>query len=635
MRKVQSMKIKSKKATIIYFLNGCKRYFAAALIFAVILVFFEMVNPKVIGYLVDYITGETEDIPVFILDFTEKLGGRQYCLSNLWIFACIVVLIALVGAVFRYLFSVMNVKGAEKLVKRMHDVLYEHIIHLPFSWHDKNSTGDIIQRCTSDVDMVRAFISDQMTNLIRMSLLIVVSLVFMWRINIWMAVAAIIFIPPVIIYSLVFHNRIGASFEKVDTEEGRLSAIVQENLTGVRVVRAFGREKYEKDRFEAKNEMYTGLWVHMMKILSTFWGVNDVISGLETLTVIALGSWLAVSGNITAGGFVAFAAYNLQLIQPVKELGRVISEMSKAGVSIERLRYIINSETEDEGSEKFPDKADIKFEHVSFAYHEQAASEEKAQNSTSEKPVSDNYVINDISLEIKQGQTIGILGSTGSGKSTLMQLLDEFYELCDGNGRITIGGIDVRNIKKSELRRNIGFVLQEPYLFSGTLEENIRLSGDGQDKKSLEECVKMACLDETIDKFNAGFDTLVGERGVTLSGGQKQRTAIAQMLMTHPKVMIFDDSLSALDIETDERLRENLKKIDKETTVIIISHRISSLKDADNIFVIDKGKIAESGTHVMLMENGGIYAKTAGLQHEGDSQIEEIKAALLREGDAV
>lgn len=618
------MKIKSKAETIMFFLKGCKKYFVTALIFAVILVFFEMVNPKVIGYLVDYIAGDEQELPAVMISFSEKIGGRRFCLSNLWIFALIVVAIALIGAIFRYLFSVMNAKGAEKLVKRMHDTLYGHIVHLPFSWHDENSTGDIIQRCTSDVDMVRAFLSDQMTNLIRMSLLIIVSLVFMWRISIGMTLSAVAFIPAVIIYSLVFHNKIGASFEKVDTEEGRLSAIVQENLTGVRVVRAFGRENYEKNRFETKNEMYTGLWVHMMKILSTFWCINDVICGVETLTVIALGSWLAVKGDITAGGFVAFAAYNLQLIQPVKELGRVISEMSKAGVSIERLQYIMNSEAEPDpkNGEDFPKKTDIRFENVSFAY-------DKSDNAAA----SGKNVIRGVKLEIKAGQTIGILGRTGSGKSTIMELLDAFYEIPEDCGRITIGGIDIRNIRKSELRKNIGFVLQEPYLFSGTLEENIRIAEDGSPDK-LDECVKTACLEETVQKFASGYDTYVGEKGVTLSGGQKQRTAIAQMLMTRPPIMIFDDSLSALDIETDVRLRENLKNISSGTTVIIISHRISSLENADNIFVIDDGKIVESGTHDVLIRAGGIYERTAGYQLEGDSQIEEIKAALLQKGGA-
>ena len=338
-----------------------------------------------------------------------------------------------------------------------------------------------------------------------------------------------------------------------------------------------------------------------MQLMSAYWASADVLTGLQVLTVIALGSYACINGTMTAGGFIAMTSYNIMLMWPVRQLGRVISEMSKAGISIERLRYIMNSETEtDKADAKEPPMdRDIVFDHVSFAY-----------------PGGSGEVLHDVSFTVPAGKTIGILGGTGSGKSTLMGLLTRLYELPPEDGKITVGGVDIADIKAAYLRKNIGIVLQEPYLFSRTLSENIGIADDA-DMKAIRRAARAASIDDAITSFTAGYDTFVGERGVTLSGGQKQRTAIAQMLVRHSPVMIFDDSLSAVDAETDMKIRAALPETTGSATVILIAHRITTLMNADNIIVLDKGRIRESGTHEELLKMNGLYRRIYDLQTAG------------------
>lgn len=591
----------SKVKTLSFFLRGSKRFFALGIVFVFVQVIFDMINPKVMGYTVDYIVGDTQNMPDMVLHFVDRLGGREYVLSHLWLIAIVIIALGILGAASRYLFRLFNALGGENLARRMRNTLFEHIMKLPYKWNDVNKTGDIIQRCTSDVDMIRNFIQEQLVNLFRMVAMIILALYFMFRIHAVLSLCACAFIVVVVVYSLIFHGKVGAQFAKVDEEEGRLSAVAQENLAGVRVVRAFGRELYEKNRFETKNEIYIGHWVGMMSLLAKFWTISDMVKHMQTVTVLALGAYFTINGQMTPGEYVSFIAYNLLIIQPIMELGRVISEMSKSGVSIERLKYIIDSEAEQDAPDAvdFPGYGDIEIRNVSFAY-------------------DSSKVLDDVSMTIHKGETIGILGGTGSGKSTLMLLLDSLYELTGGS--ISINGVDISKIKKSELRKNIGFVLQEPYLFSRSLKDNIRIANDEADEEQLDRAVEIASLKQSIGRFKDGYDTYVGERGVTLSGGQKQRTAIAQMLIRNPQIMIFDDSLSAVDAKTDAAIRRGLKEASRDATVIIISHKITTIMGADNIYVFDGGRVVESGKHEELIQNHGIYSRIFDLQRNAQGE---------------
>ena len=580
-------------------------YFVS-IFFSVIVTVLDFLGPKIIQYTVDYCIADTAlekgSVPLLMETLVEKVGGREFLREHLIYVAAVVAAIAVAAAICRYLMKLINSYAAEKFVRRMRDKLFEHIMELPFSWHSENHTGDIIQRCTSDVDTVKMFISEQLHSLVRIIIRIVVAVYFMLGINKTMTFISATFIPVIVLYSCYFHNKIRAGFEKADAEEGRLSATAQENLTGVRVVRAFGREKYERDRFEKRNHDYTNLWIKLINILAAFWASNDLISGLQVMMITIFGAVFCVRSYITVGEYIAFVAYNAMLTWPVRALGRIISEMSKARVAIDRIGYIINSEAEkDSENATEPDmRGDIRFENVSYRY----------ENGSDE-------VVNNVSFTIKAGTTVGILGGTGSGKSTLMYLLDRLYKLPEENGSIYIGDMNIADIKAKYLRKNIGLVLQEPFLFSGTLSENIGITKKDPDMKEIREAARIAALDDTILSFNKGYDTYVGERGVTLSGGQKQRTAIAQMLLSKPPIMVFDDSLSAVDTETDIKIRKALSENSGDSTVIIISHRITTLMHADKIIVLDKGNLVQMGDHDSLIRQDGMYKKIYEIQTQG------------------
>ncbi len=587
------------------FLKGAKRFFAASILCAGITALADMLQPQIIRAAVDCAIGGKEgNFPGFVMDMVNSIGGFAFLGKNLWIMALAVVGVAAVQVGAQYAFRVFNTKASETLVKTMRDSLFSHIEHLPFSWHMKNKTGDIIQRCTSDIDTTKNFLSEQLTSVFRIVLLLVLSITFMLSMHPLLTLIALIPTPVIILYSFHFHRKIHDGFLECDENEGKLSAMAQENLTGVRVVRAFGRERAEIEKFEKQNDHYTALWEKMAKVLSRFWSVSDILSGIQVMLVVVFGAYYCVQGNLQAGAYIAFISYNAMLVWPIRQLGRMISEMSKAGVSIDRVAYIMHSPVERDETDCVdgPMDGDICFEHVSFGYE------------------NGPEILHDIHFTVKAGTTLGILGGTGSGKTTLMLLLDKLYPLQEGKGRITIGGTDIRKIRTAHLRKNIGFVLQEPYLFSRTIAENIAVSQETVDMEAIRSAAKAAALDETVNGFAAGYDTMVGERGVTLSGGQKQRAAIARTLLSQTPILVFDDSLSAVDTETDAKIRKAITRRFGQATVILISHRITTLSAADKIIVLDKGRIAEEGDHEQLKNGGGIYQKI----YEAQSGAKEV-----------
>lgn len=598
---MKESKRNSKSALIMRFMPHAWIWFVITIIASTITTLSEVLMPQIVSVTVDSIIGDRD----FTIseDLVNFLGGRDALLAlrhNLGVIALALILAGVVGGIFRYISRVASTRGSESYVKNMRDTLFSHIQRLPFSWHSANRTGDIIQRCTSDVDQVCNFVAGQLINILQMVFRIVIALVMMYAMNVKMALIASAFAPIVIAYSFIFYRKIGSQFTKADEAEGVLSTIAQENLTGVRVVRAFGRERYEIDKFEKQNQQFTGLWVRLGELLSWFWILGDWASALQILLVMVVGSFEAVAGNITAGQFIAFVSYNAMFAYPVRNLGRIVSEMSKAGVSIDRLNYILSSKPEEDKktTKTAPLNGDIEFKHVRFGYGEQE-------------------ILKDVSFTIPAGSTFAILGGIGSGKSTLMHLLNRLYELGPDGGSITISGVDIADMPMAELRSGIGMVLQEPFLFSRTVGENIGIARQGASLEEIREAAASACLDDSIEEFALKYDTVVGERGVTLSGGQKQRVAIARMLIQKTPIMVFDDSLSAVDTETDAKIRAALKKHMAGSTVILISHRVTTLMGADTILVLDEGKIAEIGTHEQLMAKHGIYRSVYDLQMSG------------------
>ena len=592
MKKVTHTKKFTKAGILGYFLKGCYLLFGASIFSSIVTTFLNVVLPQIISFTIDSVIDDQEPGSVFAY-FAGLFGGVEYLKRNIWILAVVIICIALVMALFQYCVTYFNQRANQSLMRRMRNCLFSHIQRLPLRWHIEHQTGDIIQRCTSDADAISNFISNQLVYLFRIIIIVVLSLTFMFITNLKLALIAAAFIPVLIGSSLVVYSRARKSFKKCDEEEGVLSTIAQENLTGVRVVRAFGRERYERDKFEKQNVYYTGLWVKILRFMSVYWTANDLLAALQCMVLIIVGSLFCINGEMSAGELVAFISYNTLLMGPVRQLGRIISNMSRAGVSIARIGEIMNAEEEDYG-EAGPLSGDIEFKNVGFSYEEGKS------------------VLHDVSFKVPQGSTLGVLGSTGSGKSTLMYLLDRLYPVTEGI--ITIGGKDINEIPPATIRSNIGLVLQEGYLYTGTIAENISVAGDDISQKEVEHAAEAACVDENIRSFAQGYDTVVGERGVTLSGGQKQRVSIARTLVRKTPILIFDDSLSAVDSDTDAAIRARLANEFGGATVILISHRITTVMHADNIIVMENGTIAEQGTNHELLQQNGIYRQIYDMQ---------------------
>ena len=609
-----------KTELILRYFHGSKRYFLCAVAASFLTTALNAVTPQIFRFGIDKVLGG---------------GGYPYLREHLFVLSLAVVAVAVLSGIFMFLTRTCTARAGENFARNLRDALFYHVQRLPMSWHDKNQTGDIIQRCTSDVEVIRNFVVTQLLEVFRTAFLVGISFAMMVSMNRKLALIVLLFVPVVVVYSAVFYRLIARRFTDADEAEGELSTVVQENATGVRVVRAFGREQFEMNRFREKNEAFARLWIRLGTLSGLYWGVGDLITGLQVTTVIVLGAMEAVHGNLSVGDFVAFASYNTVLVWPVRGLGRILSDMSKAGVSFERVGYIIHGEEEAYGGPKkegmpgggqadkaeraewfggkkaddahpggqrqiLPDRMDIAFSHVSFAYEQ------------GEK------VLDDVSFMIPQGSTFGILGGTGSGKSTVVQLLTRLYELEEGT--ITLGGVDIRKLPLAWLRRHVGMVLQEPFLYSRTIRENIAASRSEASMEEIRNAARTACVDRSISSFADGYETLVGERGVTLSGGQRQRVAIARMLLQKAPVMVFDDSLSAVDTRTDHEIRKALKEHQKDATVILISHRITTLMGADRILVLNRGRVEETGTHEELIAKDGIYRQIYEIQMDREKR---------------
>ena len=609
MEPVFQLSRREKTALIWKYLKPVVWMFAVALFCACMAMVFNALTPQIIKITVDSILGTREpELPKLLCRWLPVDRLRSQPLMALWIAALAVMLTALLRGVCSFGQRINLSRGSEGFVKGIRDELFDHIQHLSFRWHTAHSTGDMIQRCTSDVDVIRSFVCNQLVEVVRTVFLIVLYLSIMFSMNMKLSLISAVFIPVVALFSGVFYRSISSRFKVADEAEGELTTCAQENLTGVRVVRAFGRERYEEEKFNEKNERFSNLWIRLGRLLSVYWASGTLLTCLQVMVIILAGTVETVRGGMSLGAFLAFVSYNSALSWPVRSLGRVLSDMSKAGVSLDRVGYILKAPRETDLPDAEPASAagDIVFDHVTFGYGEQP-------------------VLRDVSFTIPAGSTFAILGGTGSGKSTLVHLLDRLYDLEEGQGSITIGGRDVRQFRRETLRRQIGLVLQEPFLFSRTIAENIAATRPDAPLEELRAMASIACVDDAITEFPDGYDTVIGERGVTLSGGQKQRVAIARMLLQQAPIMIFDDSLSAVDAETDAKIRSTLRDQIQDATVILISHRITTLMQADQILVLENGAVADLGTHGELISRPGLYREIYEIQMSSDDRrlIEE------------
>ena len=600
---------RGKAKLVVRYLRPVAWLFALGLLMSLFSQVFNALIPQIVRVTVDSVLGtEKPQLPAALAGALPIEALRaDPAMALVWAAGAVVLFAVLRGfAIFGQ--RLFLARGSEGFVKGIRDELFSYIQRLPFAWHTAHQTGEMIQRCTSDVEVVRTFVCTQLVEVIRTVILVAVYLYAMFSMNVKLSLVSLAFIPVVALSSGLFYGRIAARFKVADEAEGELTTMVQENLTGVRVVRAFGRESFELGKFNEKNDRFSELWIKLGRVLAVYWASGTLLTCLQVMVILILGVVEAVRGELTLGGFLAFVSYNSTLAWPVRSLGRVLADMSKAGVSMDRVAYILRAEEERElpGAAEAPMDGDIVFSHVSFGYEGQE-------------------VLRDVSFTVPAGSTFAILGGTGSGKSTLVHLLDRLYDLGEGQGEITIGGRDIRLIERGYLRRNIGLVLQEPFLFSRTIRENIAAPRPGAAEAEIRRAAAIACVDEAVTEFADGYDTLVGERGVTLSGGQKQRVAIARMLISGAPVMVFDDSLSAVDSETDAKIRAALRESLGRATVILISHRITTLMQAERILVLENGQVSDIGTHEELISRPGIYREIYDIQMSSDDRrlIEE------------
>ena len=586
-------------------------HFLWALIATIMMVIIGFLTPLLLSEIVDSILGsEPFTMPDFLMNPINALGGRDFLRQNLWIPALALILMNVVNGVFTFIKGRSSAIASENIARKLRNDLYRHLQHLPFAYHVKAQAGELIQRCTSDVDTIRRFLAVQVMEVVNTVLMVVIAMSILLPRSVPITLYSLILVPPLFCFATWFFKMVHKSFEVADEADGVLNAVLQENLSGVRVVRAFGQQEREVEKFDRVNNDLRKKNLHLNELLAIYWGGGDAISMTQTLLTLVVCIIYACNGWITVGTLIVFTSTLGMLLFPIRQLGRTLSDAGKAMVSMKRVQAILHEEAEpDEPNALKPDlHGDIVFDHVSFAY-----------------PDDNVPVLRDVSFTIPAGKTAAVLGGTGSGKSTMMYLLQRLY--APTSGKITIGGVDIQQIDRKYLRAHVGLILQEPFLYSKSIRENVGITAPEQEAERIEHAADIASASGFIAKADKGWETVVGERGVTLSGGQKQRIAIARTLLKDNNILIFDDSLSAVDTETDAQIRAALRHEQKDVTTLIISHRVTTLSQADLILVLENGQITQQGTHAELCSQPGLYQRINSIQNALEEELTQAKAA--------
>jgi ATP-binding cassette subfamily B protein len=546
--------------------------------------------------------------------FIDNVVGQGQVAVLPWVALGFVGLAGVEGG-FSFLSGRLAAFTAEGIARRLRNYLFDHMQRLSFAYHAKTPTGDLIQRATSDVDALRRFFSEQAIGVGRIILLFVINLTALLSLHAPLALLSVIVVPFVVITSILFFRQVNKAYEAYQEQEATLSTTLQENLSGVRVVKAFARQAYERGKFEEVNREKFARGRRLLVMHALFWPISDILCGAQMLGGFVAAALMALNGTISVGTYLAYTGLVVWLIWPMRMLGRLIVQTSTGLVSFGRVMEIIRQEREPLDDGDFRPSGDvagaISFEHVGFEYDPQIP------------------VLKDVSFHCQPGQVVALLGATGSGKTSLVNLLPRFYEYT--HGRLTLDGVELKRYPRRYLRRQIGIVEQEPFLFSRTIAENIAY-GVGRDVQpdEIEAAARAAAIHEAIAAFPDGYQTIVGEKGVTLSGGQKQRVAIARTLLKNPRILIMDDSTSAVDTETEAEIRAALDGLMRNRTTFIIAHRIQSVMNADLILVMDHGQVVQQGTHAELLALPGIYRQIYDIQTRIEAELErEISGAEL------
>ncbi|WP_130807728.1 ABC transporter ATP-binding protein [Senegalia massiliensis] len=589
------------------FMKGNKLLYLSSILSIGIATLASIINPLVLKISIDSVIGDKPiDAPNIIVNMIDSIGGVAVLKTNLWILAFALIFLTIIQGIFLYTKGKWSNSAAESIAKNIREKLYDHIQNLPYNYHVKAETGDLIQRCTSDLDTIRKFLAIQFVEIGRAVFMLIFIGIIMFSLDVKMALISMSLVPIIFSFSVIFFLMVKKAFKLSDEAEAELSTVLQENLNGVRVVRAFSKEKFEIEKFDEKNENFRHLTYKLIKLLAGYWALSDLLSLIQIGLVLILGVYWTVNNEITLGTLVVFTTYEGMLLWPVRQLGRILTDLGKSLVSLDRIGEILENPIEQKESHEIMPKinGDIEFNNVSFSY--------------------DNYnkILSNVSFKVKKGETIAIMGKTGSGKSSLVHLLARLYDY--DSGSIKIDDIELKNIDKKWIRKNIGIVLQEPFLYSRSIKDNISITNSKAKENQIVDSARIASIHNVILGFNKGYETPVGEKGVTLSGGQKQRIAIARTIINDSPILIFDDSLSAVDTETDLTIRNALKMRKKDVTTFIISHRITTVAEADRIIILEDGKIVEMGNHNQLIKRNGLYKKVFEIQNGQNFEKENI-----------
>jgi len=579
--------------------RGGRLYYLAAVISLILSVTVGYLIPVVIQYSIDTVIGGKVTNSGFIIQqLSHFIQLRSGPMNALLTCSLLVVILSLIQGLFNFVRGRMASKSAQNSARLLKNKLFNHIQHLPYSYYNQINTGDLVQRCSSDVETYSLFIEQQSIEFFRVVIMIIAVIPIMLNFNIDMTLAAMSLLPIIILYSFYYFFCMKRIHRTVAESDAEMSTVVQENLTGVRVVKAFAQQEHEIEKFSSKNEVFRDNSLQMIKIVANYWAISAFFCMVQIAIVLIYGVISASRGDLTIGEFTLFMSLEVALVWTIRGMGRILGEMGKAMVSFSRINEILNQPLESsQGETDEITEGTIEFKNVSFSY-----------------PDSKTMVLKDLNFKIDHGQTVAFVGATGCGKSTLINLIPRLYDPSDGE--ILINGIPSTTLNRQTLRRQIGIVTQEPFLYSKSIKENIANGANGAvTTAKIQQATETANIHQDILQFSDGYETLVGERGVTLSGGQKQRVAIARAIIGQHPILIFDDSLSAVDAETDQKIRLALHQNRGKATQIITAHRMSTVCEADCIYVLDGGQIVESGTHQHLLASQGIYARFWKLQN--------------------
>ena len=576
-----------------WFLSFLKKY-RVRMIVGLILVFITsllvLINPQISGMIVD-----------------EVIEGQHY--EKLGILLRIMIGVTLVRSLLRFTFLMCFESSSQGLVYDMREEAYRKLMKEDFNFFNKNRTGDLMSRQTGDMDAVRHMVSHVIYFSFENILVFLMALVMIFSVNVKMALCMLIVLPFTLAVTLSQRRHIKPAFDRVRDCFSSLNAFAQETIAGNRVVKAFAKEDYELEKFDRENDGYRDAQLNAASIWMKYIPMFEVLSQCLTIILMIMGGFMVIDGEMTIGNMVTVNGYLWMLNSPLRQAGWIINDLQRFLTAIEKIYKVYTTEPDIKQPEHVVEKRKLKgsvtFDHVNYY-------------------TNDDTVLKDISFHVEPGQTVGIIGATGSGKSSLVNLICRFYDV--NQGRVLVDDIDVRNLNLQTLRGNIGIAMQDVFLFSDTIEGNIAYGNPDCTFEQVQAAAKIANADEFIREMPKGYDTIIGERGVGLSGGQKQRISLARAILKDPSIIILDDTTSAIDMETESMIQNELKKISDERTVFIIAHRISSIIHADQILVLDNGRLVERGTHEQLLAKKGYYSTVFHHQYGEFDRFKKVRA---------